>query len=112
MIFDWFSTKEADEFAKAIVAELTQRIPPDGVDLRQGRKVWEKLLKNQRVIFDKTAQFVHSHRLNIYQKASFGNTFKWALKEAGYSQEFIDTWTHELVAFVSLKSRDSSAKKS
>jgi hypothetical protein len=39
MIFDRFSTKEADEFAKAIVAELAQRIPPDGVDLRQGRKV-------------------------------------------------------------------------
>ena len=112
MIFDWFSTKEADEFAKAIVAELTQRIPPDGVDLRQGKKTWEKLLKTQGVIFDKTAQFARSRRLNIYQKASFGNTFKWALKEAGYSQEFIDVWTRELVTFVSLKSGDSSATKS
>jgi hypothetical protein len=99
----WFDTKESDSFAKAIVAELTERIPPQGLDFSEGKKAVEKLTKTHSSICSKTAQFAQLHALNIYQKASFGNTFKWALKEAGYPQDFIDAWTQEIVTIVSVK---------
>lgn len=108
MIFDWFKTREINEFARAIVDELKARIPPDGLEVRNARKAWDKVMKTKSILHGRMETFAHSHKLNIYQKASFGNTIKWALKDAGYTQEFTDIWTHELMTFIAVHSQKAS----
>ena len=101
MLLNWFNTKEVDEFAGTIVAELIKRIPPTS-DLPK-RKRKEKLSKTHKVLFDRAEQFARSHRLNIYQKARLGNRFKWALREAGYPPDFVEAWSYELIRFMAIK---------
>ena len=44
------------------------------------------------------ARFREVNRLNTYKVAQLGNTFKWALKDAGYEDAYIDELTQWLVA--------------
>ena len=43
--------------------------------------------------------------MNLYTKARLGNRVKWALRDAGYPQTFVDTFTQEVVTHVALASR-------
>lgn len=108
MPFNWFNTKEVDAFADSVVAELQQRFPPSGVDLSTQKAV-ERVLKNVERLQLRVADFARERRLNLYQKARFGNRIKWALKEAKYPQLFIDVMTHELVTQLTLAPRKTQA---
>jgi hypothetical protein len=100
----WFRTREVDELARTIAARLTERIPYRGID-PSDKKALRKLLQTQHSILEQVERFAREHKLNLYQKASFGNTFKWVLKEAGYPSEVIDAWTVELVARLAVTSK-------
>jgi hypothetical protein len=102
-IFQWFETREVDELAAAIAAELVVRVPPSKLD-SPTRKAADRLRNTHDAIFSRAAKFARTHRLNIYTKARFGNQFQWALREAGYPSEFVESWTYELVTLITLKS--------
>lgn len=104
MILRWFDTKEVDEFADSIVAELLQRFPPTGVDLAT-RKAIDRVMKNVERIGARVADFGRERKLNVYKKARFGNRIKWSLKEAKYPDLFVDVMTQELVTQLTLASR-------
>lgn len=108
MILRWFDTKEVDEFADSVVAELQQRFPPSGVDLST-RKAIDRVMKNVERIGARVADFGRARRLNVYKKARFGNRIKWALKEAKYPDPFVDVMTQELVTQLTLASRRARA---
>ena len=95
-MFRWLSTREVDELARAVAAHLIKRVPARGIK-RSDRKGLEKLVRTHGSIFEQVARFAHGRSLNFYQKASFGNTFKWELKEAGYPSEVVEAWTREVV---------------
>src|ERR671930_2444115 len=101
MLLDWFSRKHIDEFADSIVAELRQHFPQAGVDLST-RKSAEKALKTLDRIFSRISAFATERRPNLYQKACFGNRIKWALKEAGYPEPFVDAVTEKFLAYMTL----------
>jgi hypothetical protein len=100
-----FKTKEVDEFADSIVADLVKRLPPSGVDA-PARKAAERLSKTHDVIFRRIESFARAQTLGIYKKARLGNRVKWALVEAGYPTDFVETLTFELVTVVTLVSRE------
>lgn len=100
-IRQWFNAKEVDEFADSIVADLLKRYPPTGLDA-EPKKAANRLRKTHDAIFSRVETFARSGNLNLYRKARLGNRVKWALKEAGYPREFVDTFTHELVTVVSV----------
>ena len=100
-MLNWFNTREVDEFAKTIAADLIKRVPATAVD-PSDTKVQKKLLSTQNWIFDRLERFAQGRSLNLYQKASFGNTLKWALKDAAFAPEVVDAWTQELVAHLTL----------
>ncbi len=102
-IFQWFETRELDALAAAIAAELVQRVPPSALDART-KKAADRLRNTHDAIFARAGKFARTHRLNLYKKARFGNQFRWALKEAGYPPEFVDSWTYELVTLITLSS--------
>ena len=104
MLSGWFNTKELDEFADSLVAELVEHFPPAGERL-SGKKTFQRLRKAFGATFARIDSFARSHELNLYRKAHFTNHVRWALKEAGYPKDFVDTMTQELLAHVTLESR-------
>jgi len=112
MLLRWFATKEVDAFADSIVAEVVKRFPQAGVDVST-RKSAERALKGLEMMYSSITAFAVEHRPNLYQKARFGNRIKWALKDAGYPDPFIDVITHELLKYLTIsgsrgKTRDAS----
>ena len=100
-IFQWFNTAEIDELARSIAAELVKRVPPSALDSHT-KKAAVRLKNTHEAIFARAGKFARTHKLNIYKKARFGNQFRWALKEAGYPREFVESWTYELVTLITL----------
>jgi len=105
MILDWFKSKEVDDFADSIVVDLVKRLPPSAVGV-PAKKAADKLRRTHDAIFARVESFARSQSLNIYKKARLGNRIKWALVEAGYPSDFVDTLTLELVTVVTLVSRE------
>jgi hypothetical protein len=105
MFGNLFNTKDVDEFADSIVADLVKRLPPSGLSM-SAKKAAERLGKTHDVVFRRIEAFARAQRLNIYKKARLGNRIKWALAEAGYPTDFVETLTFELVTVVTLVSRE------
>ena len=101
MLQGWFATKEVDQFADSIVAELIARFPQSGVDVST-RKSAERAMKSLEKMFSSISAFAAQRRPNLFQKARFGNRVKWALKDAGYADPFIDIVTHEFLKQLAL----------
>jgi len=99
MILNWFKTREVDEFAQSVVEELLKRYPPGGKDVEL-KKSTERLRKTHDAIFTRVNTFAKSAKPNTYKIAHLGTQVKWALKEAGYPKEFVETFVIELVAVV------------
>jgi hypothetical protein len=102
-ILKWFETGEIDQFAQSIAAKLIERAPPSSLTALT-KKTVGGLKHSHHEVFSQAQKFALSHRLNLYTKARMGNTFRWALRDAGYPQEFVDAWTYELVTYVALES--------
>jgi hypothetical protein len=106
-LWQWFDVKEVDGFADSIVAELRERYPPSGVEL-PARKAIDRLRKSFGRMFARIDDFARASSLNLYKKARLGNRVKWALKDAGYPEEFVEAFTRELVTHVALARRKPS----
>lgn len=100
--FSWFDTREGDELAREIVAELVKRAPPNTLPAKD-KKAAIRLRNTHDAIFARAGKFARTNKLNVYKKARLANQFKWALKDAGYPSEFIESWTYELVTLVTLE---------
>jgi hypothetical protein len=98
----WFDMKEVDAFAQWAVTELGKRVPAKRLDVND-RKALERLGKMNDVISDKARDI--APRLNLFKRARLGNRVKWAMKEAGYPAEFIDTFTYELLTVITVAAR-------
>jgi hypothetical protein len=105
MFGSWFNTREVDQVADAIVADLVKRMPPSPGP--HTRKTADRLRRTHDVIFARLEQFARSTKLNIYKKARLGNRVRWALREAGYAPEFTDALSYELVTVATLASRQA-----
>jgi hypothetical protein len=101
MALRWFDTKELDQFADAVVAELVRHHPPPGGGIT-GKKAFERLRRSFGATFDRIDRFLAAHKLNIYKKAHFANRMRWALAEAGYPADFVSTMTREVVTHVTI----------
>ena len=101
-LFDWFSTTEVDNFARALAKDLVGRLPPPIPD--GGKRITPERVSNAReAIFARSAAFARAHPINWYRKAHLGNTFKWELLNAGCEQAFADSWTYDLLVVISSK---------
>lgn len=88
MIFDWFKAREVTEFGVKLADFLAERIPN-----KSPKKAPDALAK----LFAQIEVFKQSHKLNMYKKAKLGNAFKWRLIDHGYTDEFIEEMTKELL---------------
>ncbi|MBL8484161.1 MAG: hypothetical protein JNJ60_18335 [Rhodocyclaceae bacterium] len=95
----WFNCTEVDEFARTLSAELVSRLPP----VRKGKSTAWSAGKERKAIdhcLGLVKQFVSTHSMNFYKKARLANTLKWALKDAGYADDFVESTTKVIVIAV------------
>lgn len=95
MMIDWFNAKEAQKFGIELAAFFTERIPPEISHRKEKTSAKKKEVLSK--MFQRIERFKLQYKLNVYKKAKFGNSFQWALKDAGYDQEFINALTKELL---------------
>lgn len=100
----WFSTAEVDRFAERLVGEVTRRMPVASLDT-PAKKSRERIGRMTDVLSDEVRAFGLSHRLNVYKRARLGSRVKWALKDAGYPEAFVDAFTYELVTLLAVARR-------
>ena len=100
----WFDTRDIDDFGRSIASELTKRVPPASLNSGK-RKTAGQLKSSHHAIFTRAEHFAHTHALNIYKRARMGNSFRWALKEAGYPPDLVEAWTYELVTVITLEAK-------
>ena len=98
-----FSSKEIDEFAKSLADSVAKRYPP-ALETAQEKKISvNRITKILDDTFQKAVDFHAQKKLGVYKKARLGNTFRWALKELGYSDKFIEVATEGLLVYITRK---------
>lgn len=91
--------REVDAFGDALVQELSARFPPQKEQNLGGKKPKpaRSLGKVAGELIDrKFAGFVAEQKLGVYGKARLLNRIKWQMREAGYTDEFVDVTLAEL----------------
>jgi hypothetical protein len=96
MILGWFEASEAKAFGTSLARFYAERIPLEAQvnEKKFAAKTQEVLQKMGRQV----NEFKASKKIGIYKKAQVGNAFKWALKDAGYNEKYIEQLTLWLVS--------------
>lgn len=104
MLRDWSRRKEIDAFATVLAQDLARRFPPKSEE-RRDKGAKSQLTSITDGLYAQAVKFRQDKELGIYGKAKLGNTFRWRLKEAGYTGSFVDEVTHGLVLRLANKHR-------
>ena len=108
-IFGWLLGGEVNEFAKSLAQELGKRYP-SSMESGSERKISPKGISNiLESIYQKAIDFKKEKKLGIYRTAKLSNTFRWELKELGYSDKFIEVATEGLVVYMTRKNAPSKS---
>jgi hypothetical protein len=94
-MFNTRRSREIEAFASFLARDFHDRSPPTKkeADKRQ-------LAAIARAIDDacnRAAAYQREHRLGMYGRAKFGTSFKLEMKELGYSSDFADELTRQLL---------------
>lgn len=98
-MFNWLDASQAKEFGASLAAFFIERVPAN--ERINEKKFSAKIEKILRQMSDQIVRFKVNNKLNAYKKAQLGNSFKWALKDAGFAAEQIDQLTKWLMLQVS-----------
>jgi hypothetical protein len=96
MILGLFDSRKVDDFAKSLAQDLARRFPP-AAESRSDKGAANQLAVVTEGLYARAVRFHQENHLGLYRKAKLGNTFRWQLKELGYSAGFIDKVTKGLV---------------
>jgi hypothetical protein len=100
----WLGTKEVDAFADTVVSELKERVPLNALR-KEGAKADKRFSRMTEIISNQVRAFGNSQRPSVFQRARLGNRVKWALKDAGYPDPFVDAFVTELVTLVTVAAK-------
>lgn len=95
MVFSWFDASESKRFAVALAESFMEKDAQEQPDSKK-----KSVLKKQKLlntVFQEVNTFKNQYKPNLYKKAQFANTFKWALKDAGYEDTYIDEFVKEIM---------------
>jgi hypothetical protein len=101
-MFKFLNTKELEEFAAGLATDLGRRFPPQSEQRTDAGAAHQR-----KVILDGLAaraeRYHAQHKLGVYKKAKLGNVFRWKLKELGYSNQFTEEATKEIITRLAVK---------
>lgn len=101
-MFGMFDTRKVDDFAKTLAQDLARRFPPSS-EARTDKGAANQLAVVTEGLYARALRFHQENRLGLYRKAKLGNTFRWQLKELGYTAGFIENVTKGLVVRLARK---------
>ena len=101
MFFKWLNTDEVDAFARALAQDLIGRLPLPAAGGKSADPA--RMSVTREAIEARTLAFARKNKVNWYKRAHLTNTFKWALREAGYDDKFVNAWTYDVALFLSSK---------
>jgi hypothetical protein len=101
-ILSIFDTREIEEFAENLAADLGRRFPPAS-EARTDTGAKHQI----KVILDglaaRAVRYHEEHKLGVYRKAKLANVFKWKLTELGYSKAFVEVATKEIATKLAIR---------
>lgn len=102
--------REVDSFAKELAEMISKRFPP-ALEKSQERRVSPgRITKVLEDALEKAEEYGRNRRLGTYKKARLANSFRWQLKDLGYSDKFVEVATEGLVVYVTRGSGKQRAK--
>lgn len=103
MFLQFLSTAKVSQFATDLAQELARKYPPamanNPVQMVSEKRLATLLANN----FEQAQRFALENRLGFIRKAILSNSFKWALKDLGYKDLFIQIATEGLVVHITRK---------
>jgi len=102
-LLDWLTGKFVDEFAKELAQGIAKRYPST-MESGGERKISAKGISNiLEGFYQKAVEFKRDKKLGFIRTAKLGNSFRWELKELGYSDKFIEVATEGLIVYLTRK---------
>jgi hypothetical protein len=106
MFGNFFKTKDVDQFADWIVAEVKQSLP---AGFSPGTKnIAERADKLNERIAKRTREFVRDSPLNIYKKARLAARVREGMSAHGYPEPFVKSFSFDLLARLQSASKQSN----
>lgn len=102
-LFGALFDKDLDVFAKSLAQDLAKRYPPALENSPEKRISPNRITKVLEEAVGKAVQFNREQHLGMLGKAKLGNTFRWELKELGYSERFVEFATEALIVYITRK---------
>ena len=99
-----FNTREIEEFARSLAQDLGRRFPPSS-EARTDPGAKHQIKVILEGLCARAVRYRDEHELGVYKKAKLGNVFRWRLKELGYSDEFAQRVTRDLVTRLAVKTK-------
>lgn len=107
-LFGGVSGKQIDEFAKTLAESVAKRYPP-ALDKAAAKKMSvNRITKVLEDAYDRAVEFQRDNRLSVYKKARLGNSFRWELKDLGYSSGFVEVATEGLIVYITRRAKAAS----
>jgi len=91
-----FDTRELEQFAVGLAEDLGRRFPPSS-ESRTDPGVKHQIKVILEGLGARAVRYHTEHKLGVYKKAKLGNVFKWKLREIGYSADFAEQATKEII---------------
>src|SRR6266404_7471346 len=98
----FFDTKELEEFATGLAADLARRFPPAS-EARTDAGATHQIKVILEGLAGRAVRYHEQHKLGVYKKAKLGNVFRWKLTELGYSTAFAERATKEIITRLAVK---------
>jgi hypothetical protein len=101
-IFGHFDTKELETFATGLADDLGRRFPPAS-EARTDPGAQHQIRVILEGLSARAVRYHEEKKLGVYKKAKLANVFKWKLSELGYSKDFVEKATKEIVTRLAVK---------
>ncbi len=95
-MFKWFDAGPAEAQADQAVADIRGLVAKDDLVNDGGASRKKNIAKLDKTI-ERHRRLAATAGYNVYQKAKFANRIKWALRDAGYPDDFIDSVVRLLI---------------
>ncbi len=101
-LFKALDTKEIEEFATVLAADLGRRFPPAS-EARTDTGAAHQIKVILEGLAMRAIRYHEEHKLGVYKKAKLANVFQWKLRELGYSNQFAENATQVIVRQLAAK---------
>ena len=93
---NFLDTRELEEFATGLAEDLGRRFPPAS-EGRTDPGARHQIQVITQGLAARALRYHEQNKLGLYRKAKLGNVFKWKLRELGYSPDFAERATKEII---------------